>query len=338
MLKESFLPWRGRKSRTFTLQWHLTNLCEQHCRHCYDRTRREVLPFEECLRIIDDLESFGKVRRVYPKISLSGGDPLLHPDFWRIYSEIARRRIAVSILGNPITGATLDRLLEIAAPGCYQVSLEGLREYNDHIRGNGHYDRVMEFLREARSRGVHLHVMLTLNKDNLDQVLPLGEGLRGLVDRFTFNRLARTGEGEQLAHPDKAEFVSFLSRYMAARRSNPVLGAKDNLFNILRHDRKQTLLPGCTGFGCGAAFNFVALLPDGQVHACRKYPSPVGDIRHETLAQIYDSPAALLYRHGSEACRGCVLKRSCGGCPAFVYGEGLNPLSDRDPFCFFHGI
>ena len=29
---------------------------------------------------------------------------------------------------------------------------------------------------------------------------------------------------------------------------------------------------GCTGFGCGAAFNFMAVLPDGEVHACRKVP------------------------------------------------------------------
>ena len=29
----------GRATRSFTLQWHLTNACPFHCRHCYDRRR-----------------------------------------------------------------------------------------------------------------------------------------------------------------------------------------------------------------------------------------------------------------------------------------------------------
>jgi radical SAM protein with 4Fe4S-binding SPASM domain len=121
---------------------------------------------------------------------------------------------------------------------------------------------------------------------------------------------------------------------MSARRTNPVLGCKDNLFNILRLHSGRKPLPGCTGFGCGAAFNFVALLPDGEVHACRKYPSPIGDVLQTGFDDIYDSPAAQRYREGPAACRGCRLRNVCGGCPAVSFGEGLRPLEDRDPYCF----
>ena len=34
---------------------------------------------------------------------------------------------------------------------------------------------------------------------------------------------------------------------MNARRLNPVLGFKDNLFNIIRDRFKRPLFPGCTG-------------------------------------------------------------------------------------------
>jgi selenobiotic family peptide radical SAM maturase len=192
----------------------------------------------------------------------------------------------------------------------------------------------MTFLAEARSLGLETHVMLTLTRDNLDQVIPLGNHLRGLTSRFTFNRLAQVGEASDLALPEKDEFATFLERYLLARRNNPVFGFKDNLFNILRQEQDRPLLPGCTGFGCGAAFNFVALLPDGEVHACRKFPSPLGHLRSASLTEIYHSKRARTYRQGSAACRSCRLRRSCGGCLAVSYGQGLDPLTERDPFCF----
>ncbi len=55
-----------------------------------------------------------------------------------------------------------------------RLSLEGLPEYNDFIRGKGHFERTMRFLEILRELGVYSMVMLTLTKDNINQVLPLG--------------------------------------------------------------------------------------------------------------------------------------------------------------------
>lgn len=326
--------FRGRKARAFTLQWHLTNACPFHCRHCYDRTNRGQLTDAEVLAVLADLKAFCKARRVRPQVCLSGGDPLLFHGFWDLYETLATEEIPVSILGNPIGPETLDRLLAIRAPQYYQISLEGLRAHNDHIRGAGHFDLAMSFLREARQRGVPTHVMLTLTRANLDQFLPLAEELRGLTTRITFNRLAQVGEGADLPTPDRAQYASFLERCLVARRNNPVIAFKDNLFNIVRHRNRRPLFSGCTGHGCGAAFNFVALLPDGEVHACRKFPSPLGNIRETSLGVIYATARARRYREGSTACSGCRLKNVCGGCPAVTHGQGLDPLVDRDPHCF----
>jgi selenobiotic family peptide radical SAM maturase len=333
MIREGW--FRGRTCRSFTLQWHLTNACPYHCRHCYDRSDRGELSLSQALAVLADLRAFCRIRRVQPHVSLSGGDPLLSPTFWDLYRACAEARVSVSILGNPIESDLIRRLLEIQpSVHYYQVSLEGLPDHNDAIRGQGHFDQVIRFLIQARRWGLPTHVMLTLTRANLDQVLPLGERLRGLTERFTFNRLSQVGMGADLPLPTRSEFVTFLRRYLIVRRSNPLLGIKDNLFNIIRFHCRRRSFPGCTGCGCGAAFNFVALLPDGEVHACRKYPSRIGNIHHDGLDRIYESAAAQRYRQGSLACRPCRLRRVCGGCPAVTHGQGLDPLSDRDPFCF----
>jgi selenobiotic family peptide radical SAM maturase len=326
--------FRGRTTRVFTLQWHLTNACGYACRHCYDRSERQQLPCAEALAVLADFRRFCRLRRVRPQVSLSGGDPLLYQGFWELYRAIAEARVPLSLLGNPVDGRTLEELLRIRAPDYYQVSLEGLRDHNDSIRGPGHFDRTLEFLRQARRRGLTVHVMLTLTRDNLDQFLPLAEELRGLAARVVFSRLSQVGRGADLALPSREDYTAFLRRCLAAGRGNPAIGFKDNLFNLLRSRRHLPLFPGCTGHGCGAAFNFVALLPDGEVHACRKFPSPLGNVREQGLGDLYESPAARRYRSGAAACRECRLRPRCGGCLAVTYGQGLDPFADRDPFCF----
>jgi selenobiotic family peptide radical SAM maturase len=219
-------------------------------------------------------------------------------------------------------------------PYLYQVSLEGLEAHNDSIRGEGHFQSVMEFLPRLRERGVSSMVMLTLTADNMDQVIPLTERLDGLVDDFHFNRLSAVGEGAELRLPDRGLYVDFLEHYLEVAEGSSFVGLKDNLINILRYRRGEPPFGGCTGFGCGAAFNFIGILADGEAHACRKFPSPIGNVLEEGIAGVYDSEAAGKYRAGCTACRECVIRPFCGGCLAVAHAAGLDPLAEKDPQCF----
>jgi selenobiotic family peptide radical SAM maturase len=179
-------------------------------------------------------------------------------------------------------------------------------------------------------------VMLTLTRDNMDQVLPLAEMLRGLTDRFHFNRLSMVGEGANLQLPDKWNYIEFLESYVVAAEKNSMLGMKDNLINILYHKKGIKPFGGCAGYGCSAAFNFLTLLPDGEVHACRKFPSLIGNILHQDITEIYESAIAKRYRSGCNACRSCAIRPVCGGCPAIAHSYHLNIFEERDPYCFMN--
>ena len=332
-ISEAVAP-RFLAAEVFTLQWHITQVCDLHCKHCYDRSDRAPLPLARGLDVLDDLLAFCQRRHVRGQVSFSGGNPLLYPHFLELYKAAVDRGFSVAILGNATVKERLLPLLAIEKPAFYQVSLEGLAEHNDFIRGQGYFARVMEFLDLLRELDIYSMVMLTLTRGNMAQVLPLAELLRDRVDRFVFNRLAMVGEGSLLESVPVAEYRGFLESYLAAARENPVMGLKDNFFNVLRAEKGEPLLGGCAGFGCGAAFNFVSLLPDGEVHACRKFPSLIGNIFSQSLAEIYDAPAARQYRAGCQACRDCRLRFACGGCLAVSHGFGLDVFSQRDPYCF----
>lgn len=319
----------------FTLQWHVTHACDLHCKHCYDRSKRTAPSLAQCLLILDGFFDFCQDRHVQGQVTFSGGNPLLYPHFTEVYRAAAERGMALAVLGNPVGPERLRELLAIQRPEFFQVSLEGLKAHNDTIRGKGHFARVLSFLKILKDCGIFSMVMLTLTRDNLDQVLPLAELLRDRADLFTFNRLALVGEGANLNPVDPQEYPAFLERYMEAAAGNPVIRLKDNLFNIIRYRQAREPIPGCAGFGCAAAFSFLSLLPDGEVHACRKFPSLLGSIYEQSLGEIYDSAIAKRYRQGPEACRLCPVSPKCRGCPAVMHGFGLDVFRDRDPYCFF---
>lgn len=327
------IPEKHLSAEVFTLQWHITQECDLSCRHCYDRSARADMAVDKALNVINDFHSFCRERHVRGQISFSGGNPLLYPGFLEIYEQAARKGFAVAILGNPTTREMMDSILKIARPEYFQVSLEGLPEHNDSIRGRGHFQRVMNFLEVLRAVDIQGQIMLTLTRDNMNQVLPLAEILEGKVWGLAFNRLSPVGRGAALSLPDPAEFQDFAEKYCESALRLKVLSFKDNMLNARLVARGEALFGGCTGFGCGAAFNFMALLPDGEVHACRKFPSLIGNIAAASLGEIYDGQTAVRYRTRSEACRECSIVATCGGCPAVVSGLGLDIATDRDPFC-----
>ena len=128
-------------SPAFTLQWHVTQACDLQCRHCYDRSDRSALTLDAAKRILHDLKDFCYGRHVKGQISFTGGNPLLHPEFSAIYQAAANLGFTLAILGNPAPRKQLEELIFIQMPSFFQVSLEGLPEYNDYIRGRGHFEK-----------------------------------------------------------------------------------------------------------------------------------------------------------------------------------------------------
>ncbi len=322
------------QTEAFTLQWHITQRCELNCRHCYDRSERKEVGLSEGKTLLNQFYTFCDRYHVQGQVTFTGGNPILHPKFEELYLAANERGFRTALLANPTNRTVLEKLIEIQMPEFYQISLEGLEKHNDYIRGKGHYQRSLQFLALLRELEVYSMVMLTLTKANLDQVLPLAEILRSRVDSFTFNRLAMVGEGASLVSVEPKDYRTFLMSYRQAAEKNPVMRLKDNLFNLVHHQQGLPLMGGCTGYGCGAAFNFVSVLPDGQVHACRKFPSPIGDLNDQDLSTIYEGDMAVKYRKGASRCFQCEIRPFCGGCPAVTYGFNKDPFYDLDPYCF----
>ena len=130
------MPWHGKYVPHATLD--ILRGCNCVCPYCYNVNRGIVLkPFDEVCR---ELDALLRLRRLQT-VTLSGGEPLLHPDVCRIVREIHRRGICVSILSN---GVLLDDTMaeRLRQAGCDLMML--------HIQyGQGRPDALTQTVAQA---------------------------------------------------------------------------------------------------------------------------------------------------------------------------------------------
>ncbi len=179
--------------------WNLIRRCNLTCKHCYsisaDKDFAGELSTAEVFAVLDDLKGF-KV----PALILSGGEPLLRPDFF----DIARRSKDLGFYTALSSNGTLidERMMEKIIPidfGYVGISLDGLGKTHDKFRRmDGAFDLSLKALRLCREAGLKVGVRFTLTQDNFAD-LP---GLLQLVedegiDRFYFSHLNYAGRGNK---------------------------------------------------------------------------------------------------------------------------------------------
>ena len=87
--------------------------------------------------------------------------------------------------------------------------------------------------------------------------------------------------------------------------------------------------------GCGAGRLYTALEPNGDVKPCVFIPIVVGNLRKQSLKEIWlNSPILkkIRERENFESCKSCPYRNVCGGCRARAYGY-FGDLQAPDPGC-----
>jgi MoaA/NifB/PqqE/SkfB family radical SAM enzyme len=149
------------------------------------------MPFANMQKVVDNcVEMCGRLDRV-PYFYITGGDPLLHKDFWRLAELLKSKNISFSLMGNPfhLTDEVCRRL---DAYGCerYQLSLDGLKHTHDSIRKNGSFDITLEKIPCIHSAGMRSVIMTTVSGTNIDEIPSL---IDVVVERGgTFSHLPAT--------------------------------------------------------------------------------------------------------------------------------------------------
>lgn len=142
---------------------------------------------------------FCKVYDRLPYFYITGGDPILHPDFWRLLELIKEHEIPFTILGNPFH-LTDDVCRNLKAYGCekYQLSIDGMRETHDWFRKPGSFECTLEKIECINRAGIRSAVMTTVSGMNIKEIPDIIDTVvKAGVNVFAFARYCPTQRGKR---------------------------------------------------------------------------------------------------------------------------------------------
>ena len=186
----------------FIIQWHITERCNLHCRHCYrEAASLKEMPFKElkqtfnqCLQLFKSLA----IPKGEARINIGGGEPFLNRDLFRLLGIMKRysKDIKIQLMSNGyfINDAVAKNLVKMNISSV-QVSREGLRDTNDSIRGKGSFDKIVNAVSILRKNNIITRVSLTLTRKNINEVEQLAVYLKSLgVKTFGIRRYVKAGQ------------------------------------------------------------------------------------------------------------------------------------------------
>jgi radical SAM protein with 4Fe4S-binding SPASM domain len=320
--------------------WNITRTCNLRCVHCYAGSEAKPYPGEltlpECKALLADLAQF-KV----PAVLLSGGEPLVHPHFFKLagcaLSLGLRLTLSTNgILINPQTAARL-RAFNFAYVG---ISLDGIGEAHDKFRGReGAFALAVEAFRNCKAAGQKAGLRLTLSRNNiadLDRILDFVEA--EAIERVCFYHLVHSGRGADLQMASLQETRAALDRIISrtaqwAKTGREVLTVGqpvDGVYLYLRllregqgeraaEARKLLEWNGGGAFGSGVGIGNIDSF--GNVHPDQFWQThTIGNVRHQPFSAIWQNsqdPLLLgLRRRDAQItgrCAQCQFLKLCGG-------------------------
>jgi MoaA/NifB/PqqE/SkfB family radical SAM enzyme len=165
----------------------LTNRCNLNCQHCLDARHRADgdLEIEFLSKILDGAGVSG-----FNHISLTGGEPTLHPGFTEIIRSVSEAGYNFGLVTN---GWNFTSIYENVLPYLERLtavtfSLDGAREEtHDRIRKNGSFRRLMQAVSICVVKNIPFTintVITSRNRHELDEMADLAVALRSRGLRF----------------------------------------------------------------------------------------------------------------------------------------------------------
>ena len=180
----------------------ISNLCNLTCQMCdaehsssiakLKKTPTEFLSYEPSIDI--NPNTF--------KLYLAGGEPFLIKKFIQFLDSITNLdcEIVVNTNGTIINEKLLTALQRFKNVNI-TLSLDGYKELNDKIRRGSNWDTIVKNMQIFIERGFSIHVNTVLQKDNVNELLALGEFLDNKVSKWTLSELIEPYE-MQWIHAD----------------------------------------------------------------------------------------------------------------------------------------
>jgi radical SAM protein with 4Fe4S-binding SPASM domain len=322
----------------FSALLELTYRCNLDCVFCYNDLglRGTPLSTPQYLALLEDLQAMQVMN-----LTLSGGEPLAHPDFFRIGRRARELGFVVRVKsnGHALAGALARRLQDEVDPYMVEVSLHGATAatHDRQTRLAGSFARLVANIEGMRALGLRVKINSTLtawNETEAEAMFEIADRL-GVPLQFDPEVTPRDdGDRSPLALTASREGVLALFRLEFARGDRAA--KKQGVPAVTVGRQADAEMPVASSKHCGAGSSGITVDPFGNVYPCVQWRVPSGSLHQASIREIWTGSAALakvraqtedvkasLASHGPDAafmnfCPGLAASRS-GGDPLAIY-------------------
>lgn len=315
------------------IHFDITSICNERCAHCYIPHKEKTKSIDSALfyRIIEDGRSHNIIH-----VTLSGGEPLLHPDFINFLARCRELDLSVNVLTN-LTLLTEDMISEMKKNPLLsvQTSIYSMdADIHDSITGvSGSLKKTIVGSEKILSAGIPLQIscpVMTQNKESFLGVIQWGKKHNVAVaiepeifasyDHSRNNLKNRLSLGEIEAVVEKELSEGYAEVFCDSAKTKEALTENDPICSICRYS--------------------FCVSVEGKVFPCAGWQTNIiGDLNHNTIAEIWESSPAIqdlrkIKRSEFSKCVTCEDRGYCTVC--MMRNANENPDSDVFKINDFH--
>jgi len=239
----------------------LTHRCNLRCFYCNTwKARVPELGFNEWKKILDKLRRLGVIY-----VGFTGGEPLLHPDVFKILNYAVEKGFIVGITSNgTLPLEKYERLIETGVHRI-SISLDGLKESLPHFKSSKKILETVKFLKENKKRGQLIEVQSVISDLNKGLIEDVIKSCMRLGVSWVFQLVSYCSEemkGYLKAESSYAKSLTFrfcLKNYFFS--SNTLSYTIKSYLYTKKHKK----------LGCKAGVNFIAIDSNGNLCACQDF-------------------------------------------------------------------
>lgn len=299
--------------------------CNFHCKHCEasagDKHVVELSTDDIC-NFITELREM-KIKKIF----ISGGEPLLRKDFFKIAHHVQDVGMEYGIGSNSyLVTEFQEEFRNLRPPYMYFTSIDGLEQTHDEIRGKtGSFRKTLQALEFFKSMGVKARIVNTVVlPDNIEQLPELRKIMMNSAAnlwRFAIPiPVGRAKNNEKMSLNN--EQIKYLFDFIedTSKELNVEITEDAGYLGCL--SMKVRSRP----FFCGAGLTRVSIMPDGEVFGCQiAYDNKFseGNILNKSFKEIWKTGFSRFRDpQFKEECLDCKHFDSCrGGCWGMRLGE-----------------